>query len=96
MWTGVSDIKRLGKLAKWDYTNHTHYYESDCGRVNGSAGELFPPDQNKSSISLFSPDICRTLDLNYKEEVTVHNIRAYRYWGDDKMFANQTKVPDNW
>ena len=52
--------------------------------------------RQKTKISLFSPDICRTLDLNYKEEVEVDGIKGYRYWGDDKMFANQTQCPDNW
>lgn len=96
MKTGVDDISHLGVLGEWDYTNRTTFYESHCGDVNGSAGEFFPPKRDKTSISLFSPDICRTLDLNYKEEVKVDGISGYRYWGDDKMFANQTQCPNNW
>ncbi|CAG7823679.1 unnamed protein product [Allacma fusca] len=96
MRTGVRDIQNLGVLANWDYRSQTPFYESYCGRVNGSAGEFFPPNRDKTKISLFSPDICRTLDLNYKEEIQVNGINGYRYWGDDKMFANQTQCPDNW
>jgi len=96
MQTGVKDITKLGVLSEWDYANHTTFYHSYCGAVNDSAGELFPPNRDKTKIGLFSPDICRTLPLNFKEEVTVQNISGYRYWGDDQMFANQSTTPDNW
>jgi hypothetical protein len=96
MQTGASDITKLGVLSEWDYEATTSYYHSYCGDVNGSAGELFPPHRDQSTIGLFSPDICRTLTLTYKEDVTVEGIDGYRYWGDDRMFANQTTAPDNW
>lgn len=96
MYTGVNDITKFGKIGEWDYMNHTHFYESHCGMVNGSAGEFFPPSQTKGSISLFSSDVCRTLTLSYKGPTTYDGISGYRYWGDDTMFDNKDERPDNW
>jgi hypothetical protein len=96
MFTGQDDIKKFGEMGEWNYENTTKFYDSYCAKVNGSAGEFFPPKQAKGQISLFSPDVCRTLTLNYKEEVEVDGISGYRYWGDDSMFDNATSRPDNW
>ncbi|ODN02981.1 Protein croquemort [Orchesella cincta] len=96
MYTGVSDISKFGKIGEWNYMNHTHFYDSYCGKVNGSAGEFFNPYQDKSPISLFSSDVCRTLTLSYKEPTVMDGISGSRYWGDDTMFDNKTTKPDNW
>ena len=96
MYTGTDDIKNIGVIGNWNYEKQTHYFESHCGLTNGSAGELFPPKATKTKISLFSSDICRSIDLVYKEETEVDGIRTYRFWGDENMFANYTKIPDNW
>lgn len=96
MFTGKDDISKFGSLGQWNYESRTHFYESHCADVNGSAGEFFPPKQRKGDISLFSPDVCRTLTLNFKEEVEVDGISGYRYWGDDTMFDNGTLKPENW
>ena len=48
------------------------FYRSDCGKVNGSFGEAWPPYRERTSISLYSTDLCRSfptrqenLDFNY-------------------------------
>jgi len=96
MFTGKGGMKNFGETKEWNYHRETPFYKSYCSMVNGSAGEFFPPNRDKGNISLFSPDICRTLDLSYKEEVEVMGISGYRYWGDDTMFDNLTSRPENW
>ena len=34
-------------------------YVSDCGRLNGSAGEFFPSYREKTHVDFFTPDLCR-------------------------------------
>jgi len=89
-------MNKFGSMGEWNYENSTTFYKSYCGNVNGSAGEFFPPERKKTKISLFSSDVCRTLDLNYKEEIEVDGINGFRFWGDDKMLQNDTACPDNW
>ncbi|OXA59423.1 Protein croquemort [Folsomia candida] len=96
MFTGRDDITKFGEMGEWNHVKSTTYYKSYCANVNGSAGEFFPPKQTKQPISLFVPDICRTLNLNFKEETEVDGIAGYRYWADDTMFDNATTRPDNW
>ena len=36
------------------------FYESYCGMVNGSFGEAWAPRRNKSNVSLYVTDICRS------------------------------------
>ena len=96
MYTGVGDITRLAAVAEWNHQSATDHYPSYCGRVNGSAGEMFPPKRDKGIISVFSTDFCRTLTLKFKEEVEVDGIPGYRYWGDEKIFGNPNTNPDNW
>lgn len=96
MFTGVSDIHKFGEIGQWNYANPTKYYQSPCGIINGSAGEFFPPYQNKDNISLFVSDVCRTLTLQYKEPTIFDGIDGYRYWGDQTMFDNLTTRPENW
>lgn len=66
------------------------FYKSDCGKVNGSFGEAWPPYRERTSISLYSTDLCRSfptrqenLDFNYCvltywNESIVHNTKSIR------------------
>ena len=41
------------------FVNFFRYYESYCGMVNGSFGEGWPPRRERTSISMYSTDLCR-------------------------------------
>jgi len=91
-----TDASNLGIISNWNFHNKTSFYESPCGLVGGSAGELFPAVRDKGSVAIFSSDICRRLDLDYKEDVTISGIPGFRFWGSDRMFANKSSEPNNW
>ncbi|XP_066906995.1 protein peste [Halyomorpha halys] len=95
METGVNDIYSIGKLQNWNFNNKTSFYESTCAYVNGSAGEIFPPERTKTSISMYSADLCRSINLSYSNEEVVHGIRGYKYVGDKYTFDNGTLDPSN-
>jgi len=95
MYTGVRDIGKVGSVGNWNYANRTGHYDFPCDMTNGSAGEIFPTRPERTSISVFVSDFCRTLSLVYKEDVQVDGIQAYRFWGDSKLFAHPSKEPRN-
>lgn len=96
MHTGESDYSQIGVVKNWNYSPRTQFYPDHCGMVNGSAGEFYPPKQTKDKpISFYSPDMCRTLSLDFNEEVQVHGINGYKYVGGAKLWDNGTKYPDN-
>ncbi|CAB3360083.1 Hypothetical predicted protein [Cloeon dipterum] len=96
MDTGADDINKVGRLRNWNFANRTKFFPSSCGMVNGSAGELWPPGQTKTNITMFSPDICRSLTFDFTEEVDVHGVTGYRYSGGRNIVDNGTINADNW
>jgi hypothetical protein len=58
--TGEEDVSKLGVVRSWNYKNHSEFFESDCGQVKGTIGDLYPPGQKKSTpLQLFTSEICR-------------------------------------
>lgn len=97
MNTGELDLMRIGELVEWNGGNRTDYFPAHCGMINGSAGEFYPQNlQQDQSISFFSPDLCRSIPLDYAEEQEIKGIRAYKYSGGPRTVDNGTKYPDNW
>ncbi|ODM88946.1 Protein croquemort, partial [Orchesella cincta] len=94
MYTGKGHIRNFGKMAKWNYNNESRGYQSNCNYIKGSAGDLFPPNPKKDSISIFSTDICRTITLPFKEKVFNNGLTGYRYMGDENMLDNSVENTD--
>ncbi|XP_058060508.1 protein peste-like isoform X1 [Anopheles bellator] len=93
--TGVDDINKLGTMGEWNYQPRTDFFEGSCGMLNGSAGEFYPPGLTKDRpVELFTPDMCRSLPLEFEQEVTVHGVKAYKYAGDRRAIDNGTLFPE--
>ncbi|XP_069695590.1 protein croquemort-like isoform X2 [Periplaneta americana] len=97
METGAEDISRVGQLQQWNYDNRTDFYEAECGLVNGSAGELFPPGQTRDKpVQMFSSDLCRSISFEYSEDTEVEGIPGYRFVLGKRLVDNGTLDGDNW
>lgn len=97
MHTGEDDVSQLGVLKNWNYKSRTSYFPEHCGMINGSAGEMYPQKlQKDSSISFFSPDLCRSIPLDYEKEATIEQIPGFKFSGGARTVDNGTKYPDNW
>lgn len=59
MYTGDGDIEKLGLLYTWNYNKTVSFLKGNCSKVDGTTGELWYPTRHKSSIKLFSSDLCR-------------------------------------
>ena len=70
-------------------------YNGECSNVKGSPGELFPLDQKPTSISIFTPDMCRSLPFDFEKEVDVFGVKGYRYLAGERLIDNGTKYPEN-
>uniref|UniRef100_A0A1B0BTQ7 Scavenger receptor class B n=1 Tax=Glossina palpalis gambiensis TaxID=67801 RepID=A0A1B0BTQ7_9MUSC len=96
VYTGQQDIKKLGQMFSWNYKRHLGFFESYCGFANGSAGEFQPPNLTpKSIVKLFTPDMCRTIPLDYKETQIVEGIKGYKYAGGQRSVDNGSLYPEN-
>lgn len=96
MHTGDGDIRQIGSVKLWDYATQTPFFPGECGLVNGSAGEFYSPNQQRTEpISFFSSDMCRTIKFDYAEDVKVQGITGYKYIGGKKLLDNGTLYPEN-
>jgi len=91
MFTGEDDIYKVGQISRWNEEGSLgNLYPRPCDRLEGSAGEFFPQDQDKTSISYFTPDLCRPIHFNFKEETEVMGVGGYKYMLDEGFVANST------
>lgn len=95
MNTGLSDIANLGTIQKFNRLDRNQHYSGECSKLRGSTGELFPPQQARDSISLFTPDMCRSIPFDYERDVEVHGITGYRFSGGARAVDNGTAYPEN-
>ena len=92
MFTGASDLYKVGQIAEWNYARNIseNITDGECGRIRGSAGEFFPPHRDRTHLDFFAPDICRTLSFNYREDVDVLGISGYKFVLDENTVDNST------
>lgn len=94
--TGVGDMNNYGQLKFWRGENRTKYFSPECSQVRGSPGELQLTRLKKyQSIRYFSSDLCRSVELEYVDEVWVDGVRGYRYKLGSNVFDNGTIHPAN-
>lgn len=84
----VSPDKNFGTLKRWNYDSKTPFYDEQCAGIHGSGGELYPRNIQPDMIEFFSPEMCRTVQFNFEEHVTVKGIPAYKYSPGAEVFDN--------
>lgn len=86
--TGQGDLHQMGELRRWNGSTHTGLYSGECGKVNGSTGELWAPGRQwDETISIFLSDAGRFINMYSMENVTVHgSIAAWRYETNELSF----------
>ncbi|XP_042220970.1 protein peste-like [Homarus americanus] len=96
MFTGEDTLDHVGLIDLWDNGRNTTFFDYPCNKVTGSAGEIWPPGLKKDFIEFYSSDLCMSVKLFYKGEVTdVNGLPGYRYWGTNYTFANGSVVEGN-
>ncbi|KAJ8922773.1 hypothetical protein NQ315_007808 [Exocentrus adspersus] len=94
MYNGGNDINKLGLLTTWNYNDTVSFFKGDCGKVDGTIGELWYPPRDRSSIKLFASDLCSSVELIRKAEYTTYGIEGHKYVGSDKVFDNGTSYKE--
>ncbi|XP_017482315.1 PREDICTED: protein croquemort-like [Rhagoletis zephyria] len=93
--TGQGDLRQMGEIKFWKGSNHTGYYEGECGRVNGSTADLFVPNRGAEEyITIYITDTCRIMNLVPSSEVVIEGIKAIKYETKPDTFDNGQLNPD--
>ncbi|CAG9862239.1 unnamed protein product [Phyllotreta striolata] len=86
--------EKFGTILRWNGESHMDYYKGNCNYIGGSAGEFLPLNRRRDRILLYSSDLCKTLVLNYVEDVTVKGVKGFKY-SAEYGFDNGTEYPEN-
>ncbi|XP_017033703.1 protein croquemort [Drosophila kikkawai] len=93
--TGHVDLRQMGDLQLWNGQNTTGFYPGECGKVNGSTGELWSPERRwDQPTSIFLKDAARYLNLFPQENLTIDGIPVWRYESTNLTLDNGQLSPD--
>lgn len=95
--TGEEDLSKMGKIHYHNYDNQSQVFGAECGRVMGSVGEFFGTFLSKEKpLDLFFADLCRAVQFDYVEDVTVNGVTGYRYELRNNILDNGTTDSGTW
>lgn len=95
MHTGEDQIKNLGLLQLWNSQSSSPAYPGECGKIQGTTGELWPPEEDhQRPLLMFVGDVCRTIKLRYSGEGEKYNVKAQRYMADESVLDNGKKYEE--
>ena len=92
MFTGETDISRLGDIHSWNGNNRTEAFQGECGKIKGSADGLLAPGKLKmlDKFDIWSTDTCRTFTFEREGTTQVSGISVDKFKLADDIFANGT------
>jgi len=88
--TGLEEVSDLAKVYSWNGMSgslHDNYwYGAQARMINGTNGELFKPFLfTNPNLQIFIGQLCRTLELEYKQTTYSQGIANIRYSPADSM-----------
>ncbi|XP_058049449.1 lysosome membrane protein 2 isoform X2 [Ahaetulla prasina] len=97
MLTGENNYLDYTRVIEWNGKDKLDWWTTpSCNMINGTDGETFHPLLSKDeTLYIFSTDFCRSIYINFEEELTVLGIPTYRFTSPLKFFANVSVNPDN-
>ncbi|XP_026210641.1 lysosome membrane protein 2-like isoform X2 [Anabas testudineus] len=95
--TGVENYMDYGRVETWKGQSELTFWTSDhSNSINGSDGSAFHPFLSKNeTIYIFTPDLCRTIYMEFEKDVEVKGIPAYRFTPPRSVLASKEENPDN-
>ncbi|XP_076014573.1 lysosome membrane protein 2-like isoform X2 [Genypterus blacodes] len=95
--TGEENYLDYGKIQTWKGQSQLTFWtsnQSNC--INGSDGSAFHPLLSKDErIYVFTPDLCRSIYMEFEKDVDVKGIPAYRFTPPRSVLASKEENPAN-
>jgi hypothetical protein len=77
-----TQTEKLGQLRNWNYQSKMSFFDDECSDLSGASDGLFPPLRTaRDTISVFSPEICRNVVLDYEQDDSVYGISSRKFIG---------------
>ncbi|GFQ79437.1 platelet glycoprotein 4, partial [Trichonephila clavata] len=95
--SGMNGIDNFASIQEWNNQSVVDWWNGDaCNEIRGTDGVQYAPGVTQNhTLSLFNPNLCRTIPLEYEKDVTVHGIKTLRFGMASNTFATGEENPDN-
>uniref|UniRef100_A0A1A7X9Q1 Scavenger receptor class B, member 2 n=1 Tax=Iconisemion striatum TaxID=60296 RepID=A0A1A7X9Q1_9TELE len=95
--TGEQNYLDYGRVKTWKGQRQlTLWSTNESNSIAGSDGSAFHPLLNKDErIYIFTPDLCRTIYMDFEKDVVVKGIPAYRFTPPRSVLASKEENPAN-
>ncbi|XP_034458531.1 lysosome membrane protein 2-like isoform X2 [Hippoglossus hippoglossus] len=95
--TGEQNYMDYGRVKTWKGQSQLTFWKTDdSNSINGSDGSAFHPLLEKNErIYIFTPDLCRSIYMEFEKEVEVKGILAYRFTPPPSVLASKEENPAN-
>ncbi|XP_069579065.1 lysosome membrane protein 2-like isoform X1 [Brachyistius frenatus] len=95
--TGVQNYLDYGRVETWKGQSQLTFWTSNqSNAINGSDGSAFHPLLEKNErIYIFTPDLCRSIYMEFEKDVEVKGIPAYRFTPPRSVLASKEENPAN-
>ncbi|XP_033978750.1 lysosome membrane protein 2-like isoform X2 [Trematomus bernacchii] len=95
--TGEQNYMDYGHVETWKGQRQLDFWTSNqSNSINGSDGSAFHPFLDKNErIYIFSPDLCRSIHMEFEKDVEVKGIPAYRFTPPRSVLASKEENPAN-
>uniref|UniRef100_A0A8C6M8I0 Scavenger receptor class B, member 2 n=1 Tax=Nothobranchius furzeri TaxID=105023 RepID=A0A8C6M8I0_NOTFU len=95
--TGEQNYLDYGRVKTWKGQRQlTFWSTNESNSIAGSDGSAFHPLLNKDErIYIFTPDLCRTIYMDFEKDVVVKGIPAYRFTPPSSVLASKEENPAN-
>ncbi|KAF3849169.1 hypothetical protein F7725_015666 [Dissostichus mawsoni] len=95
--TGEQNYMDYGHVETWKGQRKLDFWTSNqSNSINGSDGSAFHPLLDKNErIYIFTPDLCRSIHMEFEKDVEVKGIPAYRFTPPRSVLASKEENPAN-
>lgn len=95
--TGEQNYMDYGRVETWKGQRQLTFWNTNqSNSINGSDGSAFHPLLNKNErIHIFTPDLCRSIYMEFEKDVEVKGIPAYRFTPPRSVLASKEENPAN-
>uniref|UniRef100_A0A673AXN7 Scavenger receptor class B, member 2c n=1 Tax=Sphaeramia orbicularis TaxID=375764 RepID=A0A673AXN7_9TELE len=95
--TGEQNYMDYGRVETWKGQSQLTFWTSDqSNSINGSDGSAFHPLLQKNErIYIFTPDLCRSIYMEFEKDVEVKGIPAYRFTPPRSVLASKEENEAN-
>ncbi|XP_034080005.1 lysosome membrane protein 2-like isoform X1 [Gymnodraco acuticeps] len=95
--TGEQNYMDYGHVETWKGQRQLDFWTSNqSNSINGSDGSAFHPFLDKNErIYIFTPDLCRSIYMEFEKDVEVKGIPAYRFTPPRSVLASKEENPAN-